>query len=339
MKPLKVHFPVEVPHLLLRQSPRSSGYWGNIQVCTDKTVSGADIFVSNGNLPANTLTDVPKERRIFFVSEPPGILEYSRNFIDQFGLVVSPYKLPQYSGETILRNSALLWWAGIDLSKLPSRVTYDFDELSSLNFPEKTKTLSVVVSTKNILGKHASRLRFIEKAKTRLGDRLDVFGRGFMPIADKADALFPYSYHLAIENNDIPHFWTEKIADAYLGFTYPFYSGCKKLSSYFPEESFLRIDVENPDASLDLIERHLDLGTAASRRVDIIKARNRLLHEHNIFCVIEQISEQYNFRSASQRLSRFQKIEPAIHVPFFKWLRRSIKNAVGINRKLLKPKR
>ena len=47
----------------------------------------------------------------------------------------------------------------------------------------------------------------------------DWYGRGMCAIDEKANALFPYQYHLCIENHLAKHHWTEKLADAFLGWT------------------------------------------------------------------------------------------------------------------------
>ncbi|MEZ6050382.1 MAG: hypothetical protein R3C02_03185 [Planctomycetaceae bacterium] len=42
-----------------------------------------------------------------------------------------------------------------------------------------------------------------------------------------------YRYHVAVENHIAEHHWTEKLADAFLGATLPFYFGCPNASDYF----------------------------------------------------------------------------------------------------------
>ena len=74
-------------------------------------------------------------------------------------------------------------------------------------------------------------------------------------IEQKADALDPYRYHLAVENYIGPHYWTEKLADAFLGYTLPFYCGAPNAADYFPEESFIPIDINNFDGALETIRR------------------------------------------------------------------------------------
>lgn len=230
---IKIHLQIRAPKLLLRQTPHLSGRWGDCEFVIGARVEDADFFVAVGNAETGTATNLPKNRRIFFVTEPPGIINYSSSFLDQFAYVVSPYRLDNFTGKTIISQPALRWWFGNDLSEPHAKVATDYDELVQMHPPAKGKAISAIVSSKTILNGHQERLDFLERAKRRLGDNLDIFGRGFSPIPDKAQGLLPYKYHLVLENNCIDHFWTEKTADSYLGFALPFFSGCSNLQTYF----------------------------------------------------------------------------------------------------------
>jgi hypothetical protein len=76
-----------------------------------------------------------------------------------------------------------------------------FDDLRDLGSFPKTKLASVVCSSQTITAGHKLRIRFIDKLKARLGDDVDIYGRGFNPIADKWDAIAPYKYHIVLENS------------------------------------------------------------------------------------------------------------------------------------------
>ena len=71
---------------------------------------------------------------------------------------------------------------------------------------------------------------------------LERFGKGFKWIETKAEALDDYEFHVAIENHFAPHVWTEKLADAFLGFTVPIYFGCPNVYDYFPKENIIFIE-------------------------------------------------------------------------------------------------
>ena len=52
--------------------------------------------------------------------------------------------------------------------------------------------------------------------------------------------------HIAVENHIAPHHWTEKLSDSFLGYCLPFYIGCPNAADYFPEQSFIGLDIEDP---------------------------------------------------------------------------------------------
>jgi hypothetical protein len=112
--------------------------------------------------------------------------------------------------------------------------------------------------------------------------KFDLFGRGFQPVADKWDGLAPYRYSIAVENHSGPDYWTEKIVDCFLAGTMPIYFGATNIADYFPADSFVWLDIDDPNAPRrvaeivrsDLAERH---------REAVAEARRRVLEEHNFF--------------------------------------------------------
>jgi hypothetical protein len=127
----------------------------------------------------------------------------------------------------------------VGLSWKESRFTIGYDALKQLTPPEKQNRVSVVCSTTAQTAGQRQRLKFLAALKQRLGDDLMVFGKGFQQIDDKLEATLPYRYHLVLENSQSPHYWTEKLTDAYLGWAFPLYVGCPNVGDYFAKESFL----------------------------------------------------------------------------------------------------
>ena len=58
-----------------------------------------------------------------------------------------------------------------------------------------------------------------------------------------------YKYHLVIENNNLDYVISEKLMDAYLGLSYPIYYGGKMVDRVFPNNSYLKIDINNFEES------------------------------------------------------------------------------------------
>ena len=236
------------------------------------------------------VTHVPRENRLVVLSEPPGIKSYRAGYLDQFGHVLGPIEPVGSSARWIRAQPALPWFFGIGFAKEGLLANLSLDDLAKGSPPEKRAELSVVLSAKSQLPKHKARLAFVDALKTRLGDRLHVFGRGFQEIGDKAEAILPYAYHLVLENNDIPHFWTEKTADACLGWALPLFSGCANIGDYFPAGSFEPVDIRQGAEAIDRIVRLLDENPYAARLPALAEARARLLGPHALGSRLAEIA-------------------------------------------------
>jgi hypothetical protein len=176
---------------------------------------------------------------------------------------------------------ALRWFYGAGRTRLRY-----WDEIA-LAVPEfKSGDLSAVCSTKKQTNTvHGDRYAFTMRLK-QLIPTMELFGRGIRPIDDKADALDAYRYHIVIENHLAPHHWTEKLADAFLGLTLPFYCGCPNAGDYFPESSFIPVDVRDPDGAAVVIRNAIATRQFEQRLPAIREARRRVLHDYNLFAVI-----------------------------------------------------
>ena len=124
-------------------------------------------------------------------------------------------------------------------------------------------------------------MTFLEKLR-RSDIKFDLWGRGFTPIAAKWDGLAPYRYSLAIENHRGTHYWTEKLADCFLSWTMPIYYGCSNILDFFPDESMVRIDIEDPDV-LNTIRDTIHSDLQIRNREAIAHARQLVLEKYQFF--------------------------------------------------------
>ncbi len=244
----------------------------------DKAALSADwLFV--GDMPYDDFrTSVPRERRILFFMEPTVIRIYQKEYINQFGIVVSPYRPKDYSGMWIEGSPCLGWFAGIYF--LDGKMTtinkdvFVFKNLSdveSYTVKEKTKEISIVSSLKNLCKEHAARIEFLEALKAMFGDRIDYYGREFRPIEDKLDAIAPYKYHIAIENCRELGYWTEKLTDAWIGWSLPLYCGDPSILDQVPDVGGIEIiDVYDHRQAMAKIEQILK-DDPYGERIDAIK--------------------------------------------------------------------
>ncbi|MEQ8411549.1 MAG: glycosyltransferase family 10 [Erythrobacter sp.] len=161
-------------------------------------------------------------------------------------------------------------------------VDRSYQSLKSSTIPpeEKTKQLSWITSSLNLLEGHAARMRFLQELQGQVS--FDLYGRGFREIHDKWHALAPYRYSLAYENYRAPLVMSEKLMDCFVAETMPIYYGSPAVTDYFPSESMVIIDPEDPDvfriiADVAASDRWL------KNRDAILEAKRITLDEMNAF--------------------------------------------------------
>lgn len=224
-----------------------------------------------------------REHTLLVTFEPSSVKIYGDDYTRQFGAVLTSqpeWALPH--PRRIYSQPALHWYYGVG-----SRGIVPFDAILAETADIKTHDVSMVYSPKAMRHTlHHRRARFMRELVKRMPE-LDVFGRQTpRPLDDKAECLRGYRYHVAIENFIGLHHWTEKLADAYLGLTLPFYCGCPNLAEYFPEESFIRIDIHDVDGSVAAMRRAVANREFEKRLSAIIEAKRRVMFEYNLFAVV-----------------------------------------------------
>ena len=190
----------------------------------------------------------------------------------------------------------LPWFVGVDMSvNAENRELLGFDFFDQLSFQEKDKQnrVSIVASATTITEVHRLRSKFAQTVKDRLGDKADLYGRGFAPFGDKLDVLSPYKYHIALENLSVPHYWTEKILDAFLSDCHPFYFGCPNISDYFPKTALSQIDIRKPEEAADLIETAISENLWGKTKKARLEGKELALRKYNLpFFVAKYLSSQ-----------------------------------------------
>ncbi|MBW2467481.1 MAG: hypothetical protein JRF02_09290 [Deltaproteobacteria bacterium] len=282
-----------------RQLPGSDLKWNNCKFTFDIDADKYDWLVVYHDLPRDKFTRgieklrCPRENTILITTEPSSITVYGSYYLQQFGRVITSQESWAIKHpHTIFTQPGLIWFYGASDSE-GKMLTYD--EIKDIKPPEKHKSISTVCSIRQgRLTLHYKRFHFTERLKEEIPE-LDVFGHGVNPMSDKAEALDPYRFHITVENHVFPNHMTEKLPDAFLGYTVPFYHGCPNATDYFPRESFIPIDMNNFRKTVEIIRSTLANNEYEDRLPYIIEARRRVLEEHNLFAVIEkEITKQDN---------------------------------------------
>ena len=290
----------ELSGLLLRQSSEGKGIWGDCQFVVNQPVERCDWwFVLHGSglrLAEKALCDPD---HIVYISMEPNesVGNISTKFLEQFSQVILCDR--KVAHKNITYANGFTWWVGMNLRHqhdhhhFSAEYALDYDQLTTMQRPGKKNRISVIVSKKNFLDGHKKRLTFLEKIqKSSLAKYIDIFGGGFNPILDKWDAIASYRYHLVLENDVTPDYWSEKLADAFLGFSYPIYFGCPNIEDYFDRDSLLTINIEDFDKTAAILYNMISTDPYEKHFESIISARDKVLNQYNIFQMMASICDE-----------------------------------------------
>lgn len=278
---------------------------GRYQFILDNSCENPDFWVVQGKGVREPQTcQVAPENTIMLTTEPRSVLVYPDDYLRQFGMVCTCQEQTRHPN--VHFGPAILPWF-VGYTEEPDgtcHYTLEYDTLiQPSDISEKTKLLSVITSNKAFTRGHLDRIRFVEKLKEHYGDQLDVFGRGFRDFDDKWDVLRPYKYHIVIENGAQPYYWTEKISDCYLAETFPFYYGCTNLSDYFPETSFLRIDIRKPEEAINIIDSAI-ANRQFERTTEVLaQCKMKVLNEYNMFEYVARLCDTLNPEAPKQEVT------------------------------------
>jgi len=239
-----------------------------------------DYWIVFGSAWPRETARVAQANTLFIAGEPPAKKLYPKAFYRQFAHVVDTHDGSAHPG-LVIDALGLFWMVGLSWEK--NGFVLGYDHLKSLTAPQKINRVSVVCSSTASTPGQRRRLEFLAALKERLGDDIVHFGKGFTPINDKMDAILPYRFHLTLENSESPHYWTEKLADAYLGWSYPLYVGCPNLVDYFPADSFRALKMDDVEGAVAIIRRLLASPHNEAEIVATRAARDLVLDKYNSF--------------------------------------------------------
>jgi hypothetical protein len=282
MKIVKLTFNYDWP--LFRQTPNFSQIWGDYKFIIDDNLKECDFWIiyTDYKLIEETVKCNPKN--VIFI---PGECyntspKFSQKFLNQFGIIITVQREIKHKN-IIYSHNANPWFIG-----------KSFDELNLLKTPKKTKLISVVSSNKAFTEGHIKRLEFVEKLKNHFGEELDVYGRGINDFDDKWEVLADYKYTIAIENDYCEDWVTEKFFDCLYSHTLPFYYGCPNLESIVDKKTFIRIDINNFEDSVKIIEGSIKNEEFEKRIETLQKESIESLNRDQFFPFFESILDQMN---------------------------------------------
>lgn len=269
---------------LFRQTENNSQIWGNYKFVIDDNLKECDFWIvyTDYNLKAEKVK-CNSENIIFIPGECYNTSpKFNQKFLNQFGLIITVQRELKHRN-ILYSHNANPWFVG-----------KSHDELYTNLIPDKSKLISVVSSNKAFTAGHRKRLKFVQKLKNHFGDKLDVFGRGINDFEDKWDVLSDYKYTIAIENDFCDDWVTEKYFDCIYANTLPFYYGCPNLEHIVNKDSFIRIDIENLEEAINIIENAI-LKDEFEKRKELVQSQKiKSLNEDQFFPWIVKILETKN---------------------------------------------
>lgn len=299
----------------LRQFPNYDPVWGDCRFSFRQDETQYDWLVVYDDLPAlgkqrfsynQEVLACPPEQTLLVTTEPSSIRLYGHHYLHQYAYVITSQE-PEHINHpgAIYSQPGLRWFYGIGGDR---SITYD--EIAADDVSDKPGLISTVCSVKQQRHtRHQLRYRFTEYLHERLPE-LDIFGRGVRPIADKAEAVWPYQYHIAIENHFNRHHITEKLMDVYLGNALPIYAGAPNAVEYFPADSFVFIDLSDFEVALARIQQAIDNNEYEHRLSAIQEAKRLVLNKYNLFAMLASHIQALTRapRQAAVDLTRGRKI-------------------------------
>ena len=219
----------------IKQTPADSGIWENITHTNN--LKEADYLVIQDNCPPDLFNYFEKSKRLYFSRE-----------------AMTPNVINNFPKESVVRNSFwdntnILWTKWWYPNKSSGGIGLSYDYLIDEKPINKNKLLSCIQSDKMLTKGHVLRHNFLRNLISVYPDEIDLYGsirfaNKKLKNNDKTHGLDPYKYCLAFDNQDnIRNFFGTQFTDAILRWTVPIYWGGADLDKYFPEKSFIKIDL------------------------------------------------------------------------------------------------
>lgn len=279
-----------------RQLPYNGFIWKDYQFFINEQIEEADFWVvCCKDLCGDNQESchVAPENTVFVPTEPETVYHYAKKFTDQFGMVISCRSDIQHNN-VVMDQPAIGWYLGrVGQHNNVIKFSKGYDDFKSEK-AKKTKLISVISSNKIYTKGHRDRIEFVQKLKEHYGDKMDIFGKGFNGFEDKWDVVAPYKYHIALENCSVPYYWSEKLADSFLGDAFTFYYGCPNVNEYFSENAYRAIDIHNPEAAIRIIDEAIEKDFATKYAEDVNNAKLQVLDEYNLFAMIVKHLQHMN---------------------------------------------
>jgi hypothetical protein len=275
-----VHGTWDIDDALRYLTPNGSGSWGPVRFRRAAGMQNPDFhLILNAPRQKCLRLFAPPERIWFAAGEPPPIHVYQVGQGSGTTVLTCDPQVaanPPSDRSVLLTHPVLCSWS----------VRRTFDELTQMEAVHKTKRLSWVTSNGRGWAGAKRRMEFLEAIRGKVA--FDLYGRGFDEISDKWQGIAPYQYSIAFENYCGSHYFSEKIMDCFVCLTLPLYYGCTEIGKFFPEQSFVRIDPDNPHVA-EIINDVISSDVSKNALEALREAKWLVLYKYNMFSQITRL--------------------------------------------------
>lgn len=174
-------------------------------------------------------------------------------------------------------------------------------ELSNSDYSKnkiKGDKISSILSNKNFDKGHKLRLQFAMYAQNFF--EWDAYGTSEIQWNNylgapmfKDDALIPYKYSFASENNFLNGYVTEKLFDCILAETLCFYSGAPNVADIINPLAYVQINLNNFQESIKIIKDSIESNLWERRLVYIKNEKKRIINDIGLFSRIHKILSKH----------------------------------------------
>jgi hypothetical protein len=266
----------------INQTPFGKAVFDNYKFEINNDCTECDYWLIWGGLLQTETVNVYHENVIYITDEAHDQRVFNDDFLRQFINIASVRK------DVVAKHLYPIH----EFAPWYFNKSYDF--LSVLEPPVKTKNISVISSNLTWLPGHKKRFDFVNALMTHFKDKVDVYGRGFNEIPDKYDALIDYKYSVAIENNCIPGYFTEKISECFLTYTMPVYYGCPDVHNYYDGKSMRNIDIDDYEGAFKKIEELIETDPYHQYLPFVEDSRQKFLYTYHMFPAMIELVVRMN---------------------------------------------
>jgi hypothetical protein len=246
----------------------------------------------------------PNARAFVFPHEPTWSGNHQLNFKDTPDVTILGFDCNYYNAENICIETTAHTYYGGRGSWIDNESDWNYKKSLEYNSTVKTKNISSIVSTldantnQSVECTYANRHALVEYLVPR-SPFVDFYcgwtGHNHTkPDPQKLKAVEDYKFCLAIENQYIKNWITEKFYDSIITNTIPIYYGCLNIKQIYPEDGYILLDnVTDVNYVHDML-RYINANAAEiyhQKLPGLLEIKRRYFEEYNLLKKIKILCE------------------------------------------------